>query len=264
MRKALLLVLAIALCGMAQAFEFNRMPAGMINGAGLVYSSSTTIKLGVGYGEVMGSYWEIGATDSLVTAGYTLTGLSASTDGVLQYIYVDRVNSSFPSVTLKNSTTAPTWSNDFMGWYNSADRCIGVVRILPNGSIAAFYCPEDDSYIWESDGVNLTQTLPSNYGVWSTLGIGTYVPANARAALVAVDTYTTTAAWAACRVGVSDEYATQFIADGVTRARVDAYIPFKRGGSKNIKWMAYGHLSNNSISTSGNLAVRIGGYKISR
>lgn len=53
--------------------------------------SDSTIKVSSGYGEILGSYWEIGATSAVAVTGYTLTGLTTTANGVFHYIYIDPV-----------------------------------------------------------------------------------------------------------------------------------------------------------------------------
>ncbi len=55
MRKLMKIMLFLAICATGMAFEFNRVPAGQINGARLSWVSDTEIKIGVGYGEIMGT-----------------------------------------------------------------------------------------------------------------------------------------------------------------------------------------------------------------
>ncbi len=63
-QKILRWALPSLVCLSASAFEFNRIPAGLIKGARVSRVSDTAIKMGVGYGENMGSYWETIATDA--------------------------------------------------------------------------------------------------------------------------------------------------------------------------------------------------------
>jgi hypothetical protein len=67
---------------------YNRIPAGLIKGARLSRVSDSAIKIGVGYGENNGAYWEITSADPLVTIGYILTGLTTTANGNFSiYLY---------------------------------------------------------------------------------------------------------------------------------------------------------------------------------
>lgn len=260
------LFIFLLLCSSCLAYEFNRVPAGLISGARFSYVSTTSIKIGVGYGEIMGSYWEINPTDTLVSTGYSLTGLTTTTLGVFHYIYIDRANSSLPGVTLKNTTTAPTWSNDYMGWYNGLDRCIGAVWAEPSGTLRTFVCPDDRTFAWGLSGVtSLAKTLPGTYDVWTLLDISDYLPVNTSEGLIETDAWAAAVMWNNCRVGISSEGSSQYVNDGGLRAKVSTYVPFERSVARKIRWMAYAATSpGGTLTTTGNLYVRISGYRIER
>lgn len=245
----------------AFAFEFNRIPAGQIQGVRLSWVSASSIKLGVGYGEVMGSYWEITPTNSLVTTGYTLTGLTTSTNGVFHYIYIDRLNSSLPDVTIKNSATAPTWSDDFMGWYNGPDRCIGVVWVNPAGNVTNFYCPDDVTYQWYVREVVAGGTV-TTAETWNSLNLTAFVPANVTHASVLVSLYYASGtAWTNCRAGLAVtgfKGQTERYDGGVNKAAVGEWLPFARAGSRSIDWLAMATQSGSTAS------VGVQAFKIER
>lgn len=261
------LLLFLLICSSScLAYEFNRVPAGLITGTRLSFVSTSAIKIGVGYGEIMGSYWEINPTDTLVTTGYSLTGLTTTTNGVVQYIYIDRANSSLPGVTLKNTTTAPTWSNDYMGWYNGLDRCIGALWVEPSGVLRSFFCADDRTYTWPTTAVtSFSKTLPSSYDVWTLFDISDYLPATTSEGIVETDAWIAGVTWHNCRVGISSENSSQYVGDGVLRAKIATYVPFERSAARKVKWMAYAATnSGGTLTTTGNLYVRISGYRIDR
>ncbi len=257
MKKLFCILLLTAFCSIGHAFEFNRFPAGRIEGGRLSWASSSSIKLSVGYGEIMGSYWEITPPDTLVTVGYTLTGLTPTANGVFHYLYVDRSNSSLPNIVLKNSTTAPTWSNDFMGWYNGSDRCIGAVWVKPDAQINYFYCSDDVTYNWESTTL-INPGSVSTTGVWTLYDFNDFVPKNAIAVQAGLHIWQSSVTWTMCRAGIMPERGLSTYGEGVTQTEAYCVIPFERGAQKKCKWLAL------ASSSTGNVVLFIWSYKIER
>lgn len=261
MKRVFQLLLIVGLCATASAFEFNRQPAGLIKGARLSYVSSSAIKVGVGYGEIMGSYWEITATDVLNTTGYTLTGLAPTANGVFHYIYIDRANSSLPNVTLTNSTTAPAWSDDFMGWYNGSDRCIGVVRVGAAGAIKQFFCPDDESYVWGS-AVSLATvaSVSTVWNVWTAFDLTNFSPVNTRELRLSMAAWDNANpfAWKFVRVGCKAGSSVELYGDGVFQAASDGWHSFVRGMARQCSYLTWATNSN------GQAVLSLFGYKIER
>lgn len=246
------------LCTSLTAADYNRVPAGQLKGARPSWSSTSSIKIGVGYGEVSGSYWEIGATDPLATTGYTLTGLTSTANGVVHYLYIDRANSSFPDVAIRNSTTAPVWSDSFMGWYDGADRCIAAVWINPNGTIADFYCSADDTYAYVAKTFS-PGSPATGVEAWSNVDLSAYVPANSHEisvglSLVGSWSFSKAGLWA----GGANSAGNVEYEHGTTKAFVNTWLLLDRGHSKIVKWMA------NCSSTSGTVTLFIRGYRLER
>jgi hypothetical protein len=266
MKKWFTLFLLAAVVTAASAFEFNRQPAGLIKGARQSYVSGTAIKIGVGYGEIMGSYWEITPTDPLVTTGFTLTGLTATASGVVHYLYIDRTNSSLPNVSLRNSTTAPVWSDDFMGWYDGVDRCIGALWVLANGNISDFYCPDDSTYEIPSIVFIQSGGVPASYsaGIWTSFDVSPYTPANVSKLRFAVEGWATSGTWSYCTMGFrwgrlpSGNVFGNVQASGVRNKMAHNWFPLPRGESRVVQWMAY------ASSSTGQINRYIMGYEIER
>jgi len=250
-----LLLVAMGLSVSLPAFEFSRVPAGQIKGARLSWVSNSAIKIGVGYGEVLGSYWEIIPTDTLVSTGYTLTGLTTTTNGIFHYIYIDRANSSLPNIAIRNSTTAPTLSDDFMGWYDGLDRCIGAVWVNANATIKSFYCASDDSYMFPASIILPTGTITTASQVWNLVDVSAYTPVNAYEVRTHV---TMNGSWGFCFAGLMPEYGTTYYEGGVSTANLGVYLPFERGITKKIKYLAQ------ASSTSGTLLLTVRGYRLER
>lgn len=258
MKNVLRIALWLALIPCLNAAIYNSTPAGLIKGARLEQVSTTQIKIGVGYGEILGSYWEILPSNSLAITGYTLTGLTTTTNGVMQYLYIDRTNSSLPDIAIRNSTTAPTWNEDFLGWYSGDDRCIGALFILPNGAISTFMCPDDDTYVGLTTQVLSGGSVSTTYGVWNALNLSSFLPVNASAAyLNSSVNHLSGTIWTYCKVGLKSDFLT-FYEDGAVAATVTCEMPFSRGASKTISWMGFAQYSSNSAQ------VFVRGYRIER
>jgi hypothetical protein len=248
---------------MSHAFEFVRQPAGQIEGVGLSYVSSTQIKINAGYGESMGSYWEITPTDPLVTTGYSLSGLTTTTNGVYHYIYIDRTNSSFPSVVLANSTAAPTWSEDSMGWYNGSDRCIGAIWVNSNGAIPIFRTIDEETYLCATSlvvsGGAVTNTYPGSLGSMNTTSYSAYLPVNAVGARVEISCDVVTNTLAEVQIFSDDgTYLSKLAASGYRKAIIAGWLDIAKGSSRNFRWFGYSTATNNSVN------IWIFGYRIQR
>lgn len=246
---------------LASAFEYVRKPAGLIKGARLEYVSSSSIKIGVGYGENMGSCWEIGPTDTLNVSGYTLSGLSSSASGIVHYIYIDRASSSFPNIAIRNSTSSPTWSSDFLGWYSGSDRCVAAVWVNSSGSVVSFTCPEDDLYqvnvgVVTSASNSISTTTP----VWTSLDCSSRLPVNASSArIMAAVWWTSGVKWDWCQVGfISNGAGGSARENGVSNAAVFDYGTFPRGAAKTIQYLTH------APTNLGTLEVYITAFKIER
>ena len=120
-RISCFIILTLILVPLMHATTFT-LPSsiGTIKGAFVQYKDANTVSVSIGYGEANGFHWEItSVTDYDVTE-------SPIVDDFI-YIYIDDSQSSYPSVTLTDSTTEPSWSSDKQGWYNGNDRCIGAI-----------------------------------------------------------------------------------------------------------------------------------------
>ena len=90
------------------------------------YSSSTAVTVTAGSIEANEKFYTLSSD-----ATHNMTSLTATDSR--RYIYIDDSASSPPVAVIIDSATAPAESAALDGWYNGADRCIGVV---PNRSIA--------------------------------------------------------------------------------------------------------------------------------
>jgi hypothetical protein len=104
------------------------------------HSNDTDIKIGAGYYNIMGDtggennvFW-----DSELT--YTFTSLTAST---WSYLYIDDsdlgATQEVSASELTDSTTAPTYSHAYHGFYNGEDRCIFAVYADADTDILKFH-----------------------------------------------------------------------------------------------------------------------------
>lgn len=263
MKKYILALFCVLLANVGGlAATFNHPPAGLIKGARIAYSSSSAIVCGVGYGDIGGVYWEITGSDPLVTTGYTLTGLGTSSNGVFQYIYIDGTNSVLPYVTLKNSTTAPSWNTTSIGWYNGVDRCIAAVRITAAGAIANFNCPEDDTYqVFIGTVLSTSNAISTTYPVWTTFDCTNYLPANASYGRITASAWWTSGTkWASCQTAIQPNSSQSYAnwANGVANVTAQEWSCFPRGVTKSIQYLTFAPTAN------GTFELYITGYRIER
>jgi hypothetical protein len=225
------------------------LPKGTIYLAYVDYNDPNTIDVTAGYGECNGNYWEITTTTS-----HDLTSLASDED--FHYVYIDDANSCYPTPTLYDSTTEPSWSNSKLGWYNSNDRCIGVVW-SPSSSttILEFTTNSDLKYVYAANGPQpVTNANPTGSAIFAEATA--YTPVNTIA--VKIQAWNNSTGY--CNVNV---YADSNLSNvlrgngygGFTYAI--GWITFKRGDSRDLYWL--GEDNDNNLFN-----VRIDGYKIER
>lgn len=236
-KKITRILIISVVCSCVYGGTFRHEPAGMIKGARLAWVSGSTVKVGVGYGEDAGDYWEIVPTDSCVTTGYALTGLASSSLGSVQYIYIDRSNSRLPSVILINSTTAPTWSDNYMGWYNGSNRCIAAVWVQPDGTIINFICPTDDIYIFPDVTLFTDNSISTVYNTWHTFDCTPYAPVNAFALRLAQSMWG--GSWTYCLADIHPNSVAQAAYGPSAGTTTQGWIMFARGAPKSVQYQAW-------------------------
>jgi hypothetical protein len=251
MKKNILSVLMILVIG--SAFVFGHDPVeGYINGAYVVYSSSSYIIVKPGNGECSGTAWEITSDTSVDLSSV----LPAGEDFV--YIYIDDSASSYPTPTIIGSTTEPAWSDSNLGWYNGDDRCIGVVWVNSYGNIEEFQNNCQLEYIAVDNAVKQVLTNGNPNSSWQTLEATAYMPVNATAVytvcsnmdsgdrvLVLLATYETDSQ----QQGGRDNYGGSILTRG--------WLSLERGASRDLQW--YGEDNDNNTFN-----VWIYGFRIER
>jgi hypothetical protein len=193
------------------------------------YSDSDTITVTSGYGECNGSRFELTSTTS-----HDMTSLATAED--FHYIYIDDSASSYPTPTIIDSTTEPSWSDSKLGYYNGNDRCIGVVWSSDSGAtVAEFVNNSSQKYCGAFEA--LLETGNPTWE-WQTLEATAYIPVNA----VAVRLHVSGADFVNGNVLVSVK--TYEDSNGVisknryTEQRVDetAWFELERGASRDLQW----------------------------
>lgn len=241
------------------ASQFMHVPAGLIKGARISYVSGTSVKMSAGYGEIGGgNYWEILGADTYATTGYSFVGLTSTANGIIQYLYIDGTNSLLPSVTLTNASTAPTWSETNLGWYNGTNRCIGAVWVQADGTIAGFTCTADDTLILNSPfAVVEDTTITTNINTWTTYDCTWFTPANAAALRLSLSMWNGT--YTSCLAQIQPNGGCPFGSYGpMAGANTSDWATFPRGATKSIQYRAWGS------SATGTKAIWFGGFRIER
>jgi hypothetical protein len=91
-------------------------------------------------------YHHAGTVEQFIWWGSTLTkSVTGLSNNTLYYIYIDDSaivtlgDNEITSAEITYNTTAPTWDDDYRGWYNGDDRCIGAFLSNGSGEILEFY-----------------------------------------------------------------------------------------------------------------------------
>jgi len=137
------------------------------------YVDANTITVGPGQYDVSGTLAKI--TSTLTTTAHGGTGAD------IMYLYIDYSSIPGDGVLLQSdliwSTTAPTWSDSLLGWYNGDDRCIfAVVVAVTTDAITEF--AHVGNYVscavaWDSGTVGIA---------WADLATPLFIPAFSRLA----------------------------------------------------------------------------------
>jgi hypothetical protein len=223
----------------------------MIHRAFVSYKDSDTITIQPGYGECSLSYWEI--TSPL---DHDMTSLASGEDW--HYIYIDDVNSVYPTPTIKDSIVEPTWSDTKLGWYNGYDRCIGVVW-SPDSSatLKEFTSNSKNKYCARGGQIKIILSDGNPNGSWQTLETTAYIPVNATTVRMTAHNSDYDG-----RVTVSlcvEETPMVRIQDstycGVASA--NGWLEFDKSSTRDLKWLGEDNDENN-------FHIHINGYQIER
>jgi len=174
--KVIFIVLVVMFCGQL-VFSQYIPRKGEIQGAIQQYADTNTIAITPGYGEANGNYWEI--TEAFL---YNVTSLDLL--GSFHYLYIDDDASVYPTPTIIDSTTAPSWSSTLYGWYNGNDRCIGVLASPVGNDILSAFKAEDFGnrveYLFMNGSNKLLLSGANPTGNWETLEATAYTPVNVK------------------------------------------------------------------------------------
>jgi hypothetical protein len=231
------------------ATSFVGAQRGMIHRAYVTYNDSDTITIEPGYGECSLSYWEITSP-----IDHNMTSLASGEDW--HYIYIDDVNSVYPTPTIKDCTTEPTWSDSKLGWYNGYDRCIGVVWSPSGSSTMTEFKANSGLKCILADAISLLSN-GNPTGSWETLESTAYMPVN----IIAAQCYIAGADW-------NSKLTIYLDADGLQgRGLADCsyanyacsvgWIDIPKGHSRDLDWCGEDDDDNQ-------FTVRIIGYQIDR
>lgn len=159
--------------------------SGMKNGFRIGYSAANAITISGGIWAHNGTSNQHLYTASQITFTLGPSGSNAASVATaistLSYIYIDDsavVSSGSRLLTAAefvNNTTAPTWSESKIGWYNGNDRCIGAVYGTGTNTISQFDIFDGAYYRYRT---SITQVANTAAGLTATgANFSSYVPA---------------------------------------------------------------------------------------
>lgn len=238
-------LLLLSVCTQSFASINNeRILAGDIKRAYIYYKDADEVYIKTGYGDCGGKYWEI---ESDIT--YSFGTIAATSNPIVYYIYIDDSAATYPSLnaaSFTHSTTAPTWSDDKQGWYNTDDRCIGAVLINSEEEIQPFEATADCKMYFTTmlqTGSNMTSD-----DTWRYPGIDTdnVTPINTKSIFYYAATQSTGPTWV--RIGsASSNFANQRggFSYGTSVGR-SSWIDVSPGGDRTMG--VCGYSSNSSVT----------------
>lgn len=228
------------------------VPKGTIQQAYVVYNDSDTIDITAGFGECNGSYWDI--PTKMV---YDMNSLASGED--FHYIYVDDSESNYPDVTIIDSTTEPAFSESKLGFYNSSDRCIGVVWSPDTGStVQEFINNSQQQYVIVDASLKKVLNNGSPDGTYKFLEATAYTPVNAIGARIEAYNYDTSPSTIVFIIVASDTTTSSRILNkGWDCAYIGGWIEFERGDSRDLQWNGHDDDDNS-------FGIYLYGYQIER
>ncbi|MEW6536234.1 MAG: hypothetical protein AB1454_11525 [Candidatus Auribacterota bacterium] len=248
--SSLFILLSLSQHALAQYYSLTQ-PRGYIQRAYVKYYDTDTVTIVTGYGECNGEYWEI-----VSDTNHDMTSLASAED--YHYIYIDYSASSFPTITVIDTTTEPVWSDAKQGWYNGDDRCLGVVW-SPSGSATVFnFATDGDGRYWTTT-TNIKQLVDDAdpTGNYVSLEATAYSPVNSNALLVsgrALDSDGNVT----ILIQPAEETYAELCGDGHSGyANVQGWMPIQIGWSRDLEW--YGNDDDDS-----DVRIQIWGYRIER
>lgn len=133
---------------------------GYKRGFKLGYSNATTITIGGGMWDHMGTTTQSVYTSSQLSFVCGSAGSNANSDNLgvseIHYIYIDDsavVSAGSALLTASsflNDTTAPAYSHAKAGWYNGLDRCVGAILTTAGSAVMSFYVRSNNYYCYNA------------------------------------------------------------------------------------------------------------------
>jgi hypothetical protein len=155
------------------------MPTGFHIRPQFTFSSGTSLLIGPGASDVDGkyAYWVSQLTE-------TLSGLSANTQ---YYVYLDySAITSGTAVTATEiivSSTAPSYSNTKVGWYNGSDKCIfGFLTEAASTNMREFF--HDGDVLLYADYIEERAKAALTAQTWTDVDMASAIPGFCTGALV--------------------------------------------------------------------------------
>lgn len=251
---------------------------GVLIGAHIEYNDSGSVHVTAGRGNCTSKYWviedktttAIDVDDSDVFNG-TFPGPTSGFDVVYFYILNSEINNGHGKLEVSNdsttdietSLTEPSWNDEWLGYYNGNNRCIGAF-IIEDGSIIPFTNAEGTIHL--ADRI-LFYDNEDPTGSWSSqtpdTETDTLLPVMASEAWINIRSKTTgitAKVWAASYENSLISGNINEIADlltaGYMYARITGWIPL--GSSRKIR------VTGDDDDDNGELYAGLRGFKIRR
>jgi len=227
------------------------LPKGTIHGVHVKYNTGTYITVTTGYGECGGNYFEVAEEIT-----YEMTGLTTSED--YHYIYICDNDSAYPAIDITDTTTEPAWNDSKQGWYNGADRCIGVVwSASGSATVHPFGMDGTGRYFITGNVIKTVLTNGNPNGAFQTLEATDYSPVNTIELFVGADNTDSDGTQTAAQVTPYECTWAQISENGYRGASAFGWLKIQRGWSRDLKW--YGPDDDDN-----GFRISICGYKIER
>lgn len=103
---------------------------GFIMGLDLSYSGNVTVTVSAGYAQCKDKLF--------ILHNSVVDTISNFSNGAYTYQYIDYSASTIDNMVIIDATTAPAWSDQYQGYYNGDDRCIGAYYCISASTIEMF------------------------------------------------------------------------------------------------------------------------------
>lgn len=198
---------------------------GYIGGLAPTWTSTTQVTIAPGV---------IHCKDKIIISSSSIIDtISNFSNGSYTYQYADYSASTSNSLVIIDSTTAPSWSDTYLGWYNGDDRCITTLYCDSASTIKEFKRTFPNTYKFASTITLMSSGNPD--GAYQTLEFTAKVaPTQTKGDLAAFNSDAGTSCF--INLTTTDSAGPSLACYAYGQALATGYLPYLRGFAGDLSW----------------------------